>query len=224
MIDLYTWPTPNGHKVHIMLEETGLEYKVIPININEGDQFAADYLKISPNNKMPAMVDFDGPGGDEDGGPYSLFESGAILMYLAEKTGKFMPQETRGRFLVIQWLMFQMGGLGPMQGQAGWWNRQEEKIPKAIERYANETRRILEVMDARLKDVAYLAGDYSIADIACFGWVWARDYAGVSIDDLPHLSRWHDAIAARPAVQRGLLIPTDEQKKIGAPWAMKAAE
>jgi len=111
-----------------------------------------------------------------------------------------------------------------MQGQAGWWNRQEEKIPKAIERYANETRRILEVMDARLKDVAYLAGDYSIADIACFGWVWARDYAGVSIDDLPHLSRWHDAIAARPAVQRGLLIPTDEQKKIGAPWAMKAAE
>ncbi|MDA1057785.1 MAG: glutathione S-transferase N-terminal domain-containing protein [Proteobacteria bacterium] len=217
MIDLYTLGTPNGVKASIALEEMALPYRVTAINIMNGDQHHPDFRAINPNGKIPAII-------DRDNDDFAVFESGAILIYLAEKSGQLMPTDDKGRSTVIQWLMFQMGGLGPMQGQAGWWNRQEEKIPKAIERYANETRRILEVMDARLKDVAYLAGDYSIADIACFGWVWARDYAGVSVDDPPHLSRWHDAIAARPAVQRGLVIPTDEQKNIGAPWAAKAAE
>jgi len=215
MIDLYTWPTPNGHKVHIMLEETGLEYKVIPININEGDQFAADYLKISPNNKMPAMVDFDGPGGDEDGGPYSLFESGAILMYLAEKTGKFMPQETRGRFLVIQWLMFQMGGIGPMFGQAHHFRQYAPDgmdLTYAVDRYTNEAGRLYGVLDRRLGESEYLAGEYSIADIATFPWTRSHERQGHSLDDFPNVKRWFDAINARPAVIEGLKVLADRRK------------
>jgi GST-like protein len=170
MIDLYYWPTPNGHKITIFLEETGLEYKVVPINIRKGEQFAPEFLKISPNNRMPAIVDSDGPGGK----PFSLFESGAILLYLAEKTGKLMPSETRARYRVVEWLMFQMANVGPMLGQAGHFrNAAPEKIPYAIERYTNESRRLFNVLDKRLAEASYVAGDYSIADIATYPWVVA---------------------------------------------------
>jgi len=211
MIDLYTWPTPNGHKVHIMLEETSLEYKVIPININKGDQFDADYLKISPNNKMPAMVDTDGP----DGGPYSLFESGAILMYLAEKTGKFMPQETQDRYLVIQWLMFQMGGIGPMFGQAHHFRQYAPDgmdLSYAVDRYTNEAGRLYGVLDRRLGKSEYLAGEYSIADIAAFPWTRSYERQGQRIDDFPNFKRWFNAINERPAVERALKILADKRK------------
>ncbi|MEE8352378.1 MAG: glutathione S-transferase N-terminal domain-containing protein [Rhodospirillales bacterium] len=211
MIDLYTWPTPNGHKVHIMLEETGLEYKVIPININKGDQFDADYLKISPNNKMPAMVDPDGP----DGGSYSLFESGAILMYLAEKTGKFMPQETQNRYLVIQWLMFQMGGIGPMFGQAHHFRQYAPDgmdLSYAVDRYTNEAGRLYGVLDRRLGESEYLAGEYSIADIAAFPWTRSYERQGQRIDDFPNFKRWFNAINERPAVERALKILADKRK------------
>ncbi len=167
MIDLYTWPTPNGHKIHIMLEETGLEYNVIPVNIGTGDQFEPDFLEISPNNKMPAMVDSDGP----DGQPISLFESGAMLIYLAEKTGQFLPSDPRGRFEVLCWLMFQMGGVGPMLGQAHHFRAYApEQIPYAVDRYTNEAGRLYGVIDKRLEGRDYLAGDYSIADIATMPW------------------------------------------------------
>ena len=208
MIDLYSWPTPNGHKVHIMLEEVGLPYRVHAVDIGAGEQFKPDFLAISPNNKIPAIVDQDGPGGQ----PYSLFESGAILLYLAEKTGRLMPSDVKGRSTVIQWLMFQMGGVGPMQGQANVFYRYfPEKLPAAIERYQNETRRLYEVLDGRLAHVEYLAGDYSIADIATFPWVRIHDWAGVSVDGLQHLQRWLAAIEARPAVQRGLQVPPSQQ-------------
>ncbi len=210
MIDLYTWPTPNGHKVHIMLEEVGLEYKVIPINIGQGDQFDPDFLRISPNNKMPAMVDPEGP----DGKPYSLFESGAILMYLAEKTGRFMPRETAGRYLVIQWLMFQMGTVGPMLGQAHHFRSYApEPMPYAVDRYTNEARRIYNVIDTRLSDHEYLAGDYSIADMATFPWVRLHERQGVDLDEIPNFGRWLEAIKARPAVQRGLEVLAEERRK-----------
>ncbi|MEE8247874.1 MAG: glutathione S-transferase N-terminal domain-containing protein [Alphaproteobacteria bacterium] len=210
MIDLYTWPTPNGHKVHIMLEEVGLEYKVIPINIGRGDQFDPEFLKISPNNKMPAMVDPEGP----DGKPYSLFESGAILMYLAEKTGQFMPQESAARYLVIQWLMFQMGTVGPMLGQAHHFRSYApEPMPYAVDRYTNEARRIYNVIDKRLSEVEYLAGDYSIADMATFPWVRLHERQGVELDDLPNFARWVEAIKARPAVERGLEVLAEERRK-----------
>ena len=203
MIDLYTWPTPNGHKIHIFLEETGLEYKVIPINIGQGDQFEPDFLKISPNNKMPAMVDPDGPGGE----PYSLFESGAMLMYLAEKTGQFMPQEIRARYLVVQWLMFQMGTVGPMLGQAHHFRQYApEPMEYAVNRYTNEARRIYNVIDTRLGEVEYLAGEYSIADMAVFPWVRLYERHGLDPDEVPNFVRWLDAIDARPAVQRGLEV------------------
>ncbi len=167
MIDLYTWPTPNGHKIPIMLEETGLEYNVIPVNIGTGDQFEPDFLEISPNNKMPAMVDSDGP----DGQPISLFESGAMLIYLAEKTGQFLPSDPRGRFEVLCWLMFQMGGVGPMLGQAHHFRAYApEQIPYAVDRYTNEAGRLYGVIDKRLEGRDYLAGDYSIADIATMPW------------------------------------------------------
>ena len=203
MIDLYTWPTPNGFKVSIMLEEVGLPYNVIPIDITKGDQFDADFLKISPNNKMPAIVDNDGPGG----APYPLFESGAILMYLAEKTGRFMPADTAGRFLVIQWLMFQMGSIGPMFGQAHHFRQYApEKLSYAIERYTSETRRLYGVMDRRLGETAYLAGEYSIADMAAFPWTRGYERPGQSLDDFPNAKRWFDAISARPALERGLAV------------------
>jgi GST-like protein len=204
MIDLYYWPTPNGHKVTIFLEETGLEYKIVPVNIRKGEQFAPEFLNISPNNRMPAIVDTDGPGGE----PFSLFESGAILLYLAEKTGKLMPSETRARYRVIEWLMFQMANVGPMLGQAGHFrNAAPEKIPYAIERYTNESRRLFNVLDKRLAKVSYVAGDYSIADIATYPWVVAALRAQPEqLDTRPNLKRWIDALAARPAVQKGMAV------------------
>ncbi len=212
MIDLYTWPTPNGHKIHIMLEEVGLEYKVIPIDIGQGDQFEPEFLKISPNNKMPAMVDPEGPGGK----PYSLFESGAMLMYLAEKTGRFMPQETAARYLVIQWLMVQMGTVGPMLGQAHHFRTYApEPMPYAVDRYTNEARRIYNLLDTRLGQSEYLAGDYSIADMATYPWVRNHESQGIELDDLPHFRRWREAIEARPAVQRGVEVLKEARRTEG---------
>lgn len=217
MIDLYYWPTPNGHKVSILLEEVGLEYKIVPVNIGRGEQFKPEFLKISPNNRMPAIVDHDA-----EGGPLSIFESGAILLYIAEKTGKFIPRDARGRFDVLQWLMWQMAGLGPMSGQAGHFkNYAPEKVPYAIDRYSKEVNRLYGVMNIHLKDREYLAGDYSIADMACFPWVAPHERLGQSIDGMPNLKRWIDAIKARPAVARGLEAgkelrsdtPMDEEAK-----------
>jgi GST-like protein len=209
MIDLYTWPTPNGHKIHIMLEEVGLPYKVIPINISEGDQFDPEFLKISPNNKMPAMVDPEGPGGT----PYSLFESGAMLMYLAEKTGKLMPVEMRARYDVVQWLMFQIGGIGPMLGQAHHFlGYAPEKIPYAMNRYSNEANRLYNVLDVRLNGREYLADDYSIADIATFPWLRSHERQGVDMEKYPNVKRWFDAIGERPAVKRGLEVLADRRR------------
>jgi len=211
MIDLYYWPTPNGHKVTIFLEETGLEYRIVPVNIRKGDQFASDFLKISPNNRMPAIVDHEGPGGK----PYSLFESGAILLYLAEKTGKLMPSEMGARYRVVEWLMFQMANVGPMLGQAGHFrSAAPEKIPYAIERYTNESRRLFSVMDKRLADHSYLADNYSIADIANYPWIVAALKAQPEqLDTRPHLKRWIDALAARPAVQRGMAVMSDQPQR-----------
>ena len=211
MIDLYYWPTPNGHKITIFIEETGLEYKIIPVNIRKGEQFAPEFLKISPNNRMPAIVDTDGPGGK----PFSLFESGAILMYLAEKTGKLMPSEMRARYRVVEWLMFQMANVGPMLGQAGHFrNAAPEKIPYAIERYTNESRRLFNVLDKRLSEVPFLAGEYSIADIATYPWtVAALKAQPEQLDTRPNLKRWIDAIAARPAVKKGMAVMSDQPQK-----------
>ncbi len=209
MIELYTWPTPNGHKIHIMLEETGLEYTVHPIDISAGDQFEPEFLKISPNNKMPAMVDLDGPGGS----PYSLFESGAILMYLAEKTGKFMPSAIRARYNVVQWLMFQMGGIGPLLGQAHHFRAYApEKIPYAIERYTNEANRLYNVLDVRLREHEYLADEYSIADIATFPWLRSYERQGVDLKGFPNVKRWFEVIAERPAVKRGVEVLADRRR------------
>jgi GST-like protein len=206
MIDVYYWPTPNGHKVTIFLEETATPYRIVPVNIRTGEQFDASFLKISPNNRMPAIVDDDGPGGR----PISIFESGAILLYLAEKTGKLMPAETRARYEVIQWLMFQMAGVGPMFGQRGHFMRAApEKIPYAIERYTNESRRLLNVIEKRLADRAYVAGDYSIADIAIFPWVVGVRREPAELESRPNFKRWLDAIAERPAVKRGLAVMAD---------------
>ena len=201
MIDLYTAPTPNGHKASIALEELALPYTVHALSLGAGDQKQPSYLEINPNGRIPAIV-------DRDEGDFPVFESGAILMYLAEKTGKLLPTDTKGRSVTIQWLMFQMGGVGPMQGQAGVFFRYApEKIPFAIERYQRETRRLYEVLDRRLAKVEYLAGDYSIADIATFPWVRTHEWVGVSIDGLANVQRWLAAIAERPAVVRGLAVP-----------------
>ncbi|MCX7152832.1 MAG: glutathione S-transferase N-terminal domain-containing protein [Betaproteobacteria bacterium] len=212
MIDLYSWATPNGHKVHIMLEECGLPYKVHAINIGEGDQFKPDFLKISPNNKMPAIVDQDGPGGK----PMSLFESGAILLYLASKTGKFLPTDIRQRWSTAQWLMFQMGGFGPMLGQAHHFrNYAKDKIQYAIDRYTNEANRLYGVIDRRLAESRYIACDeYSIADMAIWPWTRYPDRQGVDKAQYPHFARWFDTIAARPAVQRGVLVLADLRKPV----------
>ncbi len=212
MIDVYSWPTPNGHKVHIMLEECGLPYRVHPVNIGSGDQFAPGFLKISPNNKIPAIVDPQGP----DGQPISLFESGAILVYLASKTGRFLPASDRARFEVLQWLMFQMGGVGPMLGQAHHFRiYAPEKVPYAIDRYTNEARRLYGVIERQLATHRFIAGEeYTIADIAIFPWLRSWQNQGVVLEDYPHLKAWFDGIAARPAVQRGVQVLADARKPL----------
>lgn len=204
MIDLYTWSTPNGRKASIVLEELALPYKVHPIDIGKGDQFTPAFVAINPNSKIPAIVDPDGP----DGNPINVFESGAILIYLAEKTGKLMPADKRGRSVTIQWLMFQMGGVGPMFGQAHHFRRfAPEQIPYAVDRYTNETKRLYGVLERRLKDVDYLAGDYSIADIAVYPWTARHAWQGVELTEFPSVKRWFDAISARSAVERGMAVP-----------------
>jgi glutathione S-transferase len=201
MIDLYTAETPNGWKISITLEELGLPYTVHALKLSQNEQKAPWYLKINPNGRIPAIV-------DRDNGEFAVFESGAIMIYLAEKTGRLMPQDAKGRSRVIQWLMFQMGGIGPMMGQANVFYRYApEKIPYAIERYQREVRRLFEVLNTRLADTEYLAGEYSIADIANWSWVQGYEWSGASIDGLDHLKRWLEAIGARPAVQRGRAVP-----------------
>lgn len=200
MIDLYYWPTPNGHKITIFLEETGTPYRIVPVNIAAGDQFKPEFLRISPNNRMPAIVD---PEADDGKGPLSVFESGAILVYLAEKTGRFLPPELRGRFEVLQWLFWQMGGLGPMAGQNHHFTQYApEKLPYAIDRYVRETSRLYAVLDKRLADREFVAGGYSIADMACYPWIVPHQRQQQKLEDFPNLKRWFDAIRARPAVMR----------------------
>ena len=210
MIDLYSWPTPNGHKIHIMLEECGLPYRVHPVNISDNEQFKPEFLAISPNNKIPAMVDNEGP----DGKPMSVFESGAMLLYLAGKTGRFLGKTDRARYETLQWLMFQMGGLGPMLGQAHHFRfYAPEKVPYAIERYTQEAKRLYGVLDKRLSQSRYLAGrDYTIADMAVFPWLRTWERQGVQMSDYPAVQKWFDAIAARPAVQRGIQVLADLRK------------
>ncbi|WP_319633659.1 glutathione binding-like protein [Pelagibius marinus] len=205
-IELYTWSTPNGRKASIALEEMGLDYNVHPINIGQGEQHAPAFLEISPNNRIPAIVDPEGP----DGEPIALFESGAILIYLSEKTGMFMPGDARARYMALQWLMWQMGGFGPMLGQAHHFRRfAKEEVPYAIERYTNETRRLYGVLDKRLKEAEYLAGaDYSIADIATYPWAARHEWHGIALEDFPAVKRWYDAIGARPAVEKGMAVPS----------------
>jgi GST-like protein len=212
MIDVYTWATPNGHKVHIMLEECGLAYAVHPVNIGAGDQFRPEFLAISPNNKIPAIVDSEGP----EGRAISLFESGAILVYLASKTGRFLPKADRKKFEVLQWLMFQMGGVGPMLGQAHHFRMYApEKLPYAIDRYTNEAKRLYGVIDARLARSEWLGCDeYSIADIATFPWLRSWKNQGVVLDDYPHLKSWFERIEARPAVQRGVQVLADQRRQL----------
>ncbi|MES2103634.1 MAG: glutathione binding-like protein [Pseudomonadota bacterium] len=212
MIDAYSWPTPNGHKIHIMLEECELPYRAIPVSIGAGDQFKPDFLAISPNNKIPAIVDADGP----DGKPITLFESGAILVYLAGKTGKFLGKTDREKFSTLQWLMFQMGGLGPMLGQAHHFRiYAPEKIAYAVDRYTNESKRLYGVMDKQLSQTEYLAGDeYTIADIAAFPWTRSAANQGIDWNDFPNAKRWFDQIDARPAVQRGVAVLADLRKPI----------
>ncbi|MEE4098620.1 glutathione binding-like protein [Pseudomonas viridiflava] len=205
MIDLHYWTTPNGHKISLFLEESGLAYKVFPVNIGKNEQFEPDFLKISPNNRIPAIVDHDPADG---GAPLSLFESGAILLYLAEKTGRFIPSDLRGRQEVSQWLFWQMGGLGPMAGQNHHFNRfAKEKIPYAIERYVNETARLYGVLDKRLVDRDFVAGsDYSIADMAIYPWIVPHTYQQQDLNDFPHLKRWFESIANRDATKRAYAL------------------
>jgi len=212
MIDVYSWATPNGHKVHIMLEECGLPYRVHPIDIGAGDQFNSEFLKISPNNKIPAIVDSEGP----DGQPISLFESGAILLYLASKTGKFLPKTDRQKFEMLQWLMFQMGGVGPMLGQAHHFRiYAPQKIDYAIKRYTNEAKRLYGVMDKQLTTHKFIAGNrYTIADIAIFPWLRSWQNQGIDWADYPRLKQWFDTIAERPAVQRGVQVLADLRKPL----------
>ncbi len=205
MIDLYTWSTPNGRKISIMLEELGLPYSVFPIDISKGEQFSAEFQRISPNNQIPAIIDHDGP----DGADYPMFESGAILLYLSEKTGRFMPTGFVARHEMMQWLMFQMGNVGPFLGQAHYFRRNApEKVPAAIERYADKTHRAYRVLERRLAEVPYLAGeDYTIADVATFPWIARYEWHGVNLEDYPHVKGWYDGIWARPAVKTGYAVP-----------------
>jgi GST-like protein len=221
MIDLHYWTTPNGHKITIFLEEAALAYKVIAVNIGKGEQFTPGFLQIAPNNRIPAIVDHAPADG---GAPISLFESGAILVYLAEKTGKFMAGDVRGRAETLQWLFWQMGGLGPMAGQNHHFNRYApEKIPYAMERYVKETNRLYGVLNKRLADREFMAGPYSIADMASYPWIVPHEAQGQNLDDFPHLKRWFDAIGQRPAVKRAYAVAdqfksapvmTDEAKKV----------
>ena len=207
MIDLYTWPTPNGQKVHIMLEEIELPYSVHPVDITEGAQFEPEFLAISPNNKIPVIIDDEGPTVE----PYAVFETGAILLYLADKAGKLIPPDTAGRYEVIQWLMFQSSGVGPMFGQAQHFHRYApQNLPYGVDRYTKESYRLLNVMERRLDHMEYLAGDYSIADIACFPWVRVHDMVGLTLEYYPRVAEWYDEILNRPAVERGLLVLEDE--------------
>ena len=219
MIDVYSTATPNGHKVHIMLEECGLPYRIHHINIGAGDQFKPEFLAISPNNKIPAIVDADGP----DGKPISLFESGAILVYLASKTGKFLGTTDREKFTTLQWLMFQMGGVGPMLGQAHHFRiYAPEKIEYAINRYTNEAKRLYGVIDKRLSESAYLAGnEYTIADIATFPWLRSWQNQGIDWANFPHAKRWFDEIAERPAVKRGVEVLAHLRKPLTDEKAME---
>lgn len=219
MIDLYYWPTPNGWKITIFCEEAELEYDLKPVNIGAGEQFEPEFLEISPNNRMPAIVDPDGP----DGKPISVFESGAILIYLAEKTGRFLPQEPRGRYEVLEWLMWQMGGLGPMAGQNHHFRMYApEEIPYAKDRYTKETARLYGVLDRRLAEREFVAGEYSIADMAIFPWIVPYKRQGQDLDDFPNLRRWFDRLKERPAVSRGIDVgkelrdqnpPTEEARR-----------
>jgi GST-like protein len=212
MIDLHYWPTPNGWKISIALEELELPYNMIPVNIGRGEQFKPEFLAISPNNRMPAIVDHDPPGG---GAPLSIFESGAILTYLAEKTGKLSPTDLRGRYEVAQWVHWQMGGLGPMAGQAHHFRGYApEKIPYAIDRYTNEVNRLYGVLNKRLADREFLAGAYSIADIASYPWVVPHERQGQDLAEFPHLQRWFQALRERPAVQRGMAVGKDLSKPV----------
>ena len=200
MIDLYYWGTPNGLKIKLFLEEAALPYRIIPVDIGKGEQFQPEFLKISPNNRIPAIVDTEPKGG---GAPLSLFESGAILLYLAEKTGRFLPVDLRGRAKVLEWLFWQVGGLGPMSGQNGHFSAYApEKIPYAIERYVKETNRLYGVLDRQLAGRDYIAGDYSIADMACYPWIVPYERYGQNLDDFPHLKRWFVALRERPATLR----------------------
>jgi GSH-dependent disulfide-bond oxidoreductase len=200
MIDLYYWPTPNGHKITIFLEEAELDYQIHPVNIGAGDQFKPDFLKIAPNNRMPAIIDQTPQGGGE---PISVFESGAILLYLAEKTGKFLPADVRGRIKVTEWLFWQMGGLGPMAGQNHHFGQYApEKIPYAIDRYVKETNRLYGVLNRQLANSPYVAGEYSIADMASYPWIVPYERQQQKLEDFPHLKRWFEAMAERPAVLR----------------------
>ena len=209
MIDLYSWATPNGVKVHIMLEEVQLPYRVHAIDIGAGDQFDPEYLKLNPNNKIPTIVDDESP----DRKPFAVFESGAILLYLAEKTGQLLPATQRARHTVIQWLMFQMGSIGPMLGQTHHFRQYApEKIPYAIDRYTNETRRLYGVLDKRLGEEEYLAGDYSIADIATWPWIRLYERQGQDLADFPNVKRWHEAIEARPAAKKGVELLSGDRK------------
>jgi GST-like protein len=204
LIDLYTWSTPNGRKVSIMLEETGLPYRVHPVNIGAGEQHTPEFLAINPNNRIPAIVDQQGP----EGRPFKLFESGAILLYLSWKTGKFLPVRATGQFETIQWLMFQMGGVGPMFGQVHHFVRAApEPVPYAIQRYSQETRRLYGVLDGHLRPREYLGAEYSVADMATYPWVARHEWHKVDLSEFPAVKRWFDLVGARPAVQRGMQVP-----------------
>jgi GST-like protein len=203
-IELHTWSTPNGRKISIALEEMGLPYSVHPVNITKDEQFAPDFLKISPNNRIPAIVDPEGP----DGQPISLFESGAILIYLAENTGKFMPQDPRARYTALQWLMWQMGGFGPMLGQAHHFRRSaKEQVPYGIERYTNEAKRLYGVLNRHLEKSEFLSDEYSVADIATYPWAARHEWHAVDLSEFPAVKRWYDALGQRPAVQKGMAVP-----------------
>jgi GSH-dependent disulfide-bond oxidoreductase len=220
MIDLYYWTTPNGHKITMFLEETGMPYRIIPVRIGEGEQFKPEFLKISPNNRIPALVDHEPAGG---GAPISLFESGAMLLYLAEKTGRFIPKDIRGRADVLQWLFWQMGGLGPMAGQNHHFsNYAPEKIPYAIERYVKETNRLYGVLNKRLADREYLAGEYSIADMASYPWIVPYERQGQNLDEFPNLKRWFEAIKGRPATVKAYEKAKEINPALGAPMSEDA--
>ena len=204
MYDLYNWPTSNGKKINIMVEELGVEYTIHPIAIGKDDQFTPEYVKINPNSKIPAIIDQDGPGGK----PYTLFESGAILMYMGEKHGQFYPQDLAKRYETIQWLMFQMGGIGPIFGQAHHFRRAApEKVPYGIERYTKEARRLWGVLDGRLAEHEWVAaGEYTIADIAIFPWTQRYEWEGIALEEFPNVKRWYEVVGARPGVKRGLAL------------------